>query len=171
MTQIRQLLILIMLLALFAGSACQRRDALRTSPAETTLEPRQAAAGAAVLGQQVAWGGTVIRVENREDRTRLEVLAYPLDADGVPRVNRQPSGRFLSDHWGFLDPADYTPGRRVTVRGNIAGTVDGKVGEAIYRYPLLEAAETRLWETVPAASPGGWWPPQLHIGIGVYGGI
>ena len=167
----RHMTMLLMLAVLLAVFGCQRReDALATSPAETAIEPRQVVAGSAT-GQQVAWGGTLIRVENLRDRTRLEVLAYPLDRDGVPRINEQPTGRFLADHWGFLDPGDYTPGRRVTVRGTITGSESGKVGDAAYVYPRVEAVDTRLWQSVTATQGSGWWPPQLHIGIGVYGGF
>ena len=166
----RSTLVLLVILALFTTTGCQRKDSLKTSSAETAVQPRQVVAGAAVLGQQVAWGGTIIRVENFKDKTRLEVLSYPLDADGVPRINQQPNGRFLSDHWGFLDPGDYTPGRRVTIRGNLSGTVEGKVGEAAYSYPLVEGVEVRLWEATSAPA-NNWWPPQLHIGIGVWGGL
>ena len=154
---------------LLAGvlAACARTAGLRVSPAETAVQPQQVSGSDA--GRPVAWGGTVIAVENLADLTRLEVLAFPLNGDGVPDIDERPTGRFLADYRGYLDPVDYAPGRRVTLRGTISGTHSGKVGDAPYRYAVIEATEARLWP--PGRSGSAWWPPRLHIGIGVYGGF
>jgi len=152
-------------------SGCQPRpDALRLAPAETEIQPRQVVESAAYDGRQVAWGGIVVESRNLVDRTRIELLAFPLDNDGHPKVNASPTGRFLADYFGFLDPVDYGAGRRITVRGTLHGTQSGKVGEAAYTYPLVEAVEMKLWPDSSRTS-NGFWPPQLNIGIGVYGGF
>ena len=168
---LRPLFTLLGVILLLGVAGCQRPDALRTTPAETDVQPRQVsqAGGGTFRGRPVAWGGSLIAVENLSDRTRLELLAFPLDRDGAPRTGSDPTGRFVAEFQGFLDPADYAPGRSVTVRGVLAGIYRGKVGEADYDFPVVEAGEARLW---PRSGDGyGAWPPQLHIGIGVYGGF
>lgn len=150
-------------------TACATTESLTISPDETVVQPYQVSAAGADTGRRVAWGGTVIRVENRSERTRLEMLAFPLGSDGVPDTGRSPTGRFMADYRGFLDPVDYAPGRRATLRGRITSSHSGKVGDAPYQYPVIEVEEVRLW--ISGRSEGGWWPPQLHIGIGVYGGF
>jgi len=149
-------------------TGCQRTDPVRTTEADVTIQPRQAAAGGHA-GRAVVWGGTLVAVQNLKDRTRLEVLAFPLDSDGYPEADDPSTGRFMADHFGFLDPADYAPGRRVTVRGNIRGVETGSVGDAPYRYPAVEVVDVRLWR---ADAPGdSFWSPRFHIGIGVYKGF
>jgi outer membrane lipoprotein len=150
-------------------TACETTGALPALPEETVVQPYQVSADGSDAGRRVAWGGTVIRVENLADRTRLEMLAFPLDSNGIPDTGGRPAGRFLADYRGFLDPVDYAPGRRATLRGVITGSHSGKVGDAPYQYPVIEAEDVRLWTS--GRSGGGWWPPQLHIGIGVYGGF
>lgn len=166
----RTLLPLLFAILLMGAAGCQRADALRVTPAETDVQPRQVsqAGGDSFRGRPVAWGGSIISVENLSDRTRLQLLAFPLDRDGVPGTGSDPTGRFVAEVPGFLDPADYAPGRSVTVRGLLGGIYRGKVGEADYDFPVVEAGETRLW---PRSGDVYGWPPQLHIGIGVYGGF
>lgn len=154
-------------LALAGLVGCQTTEAVRASDADVAVQPREAADGGH-RGRSVAWGGTVVAVDNLRDRTRLEILAFPLDRDGYPRAEDKSTGRFLADHYGFLDPADYAPGRRVTVRGTLGAVEAGTVGDAPYRYPTVEAAEVRLWSEEQADS---FWTPRFHIGIGVYKGF
>lgn len=169
MSAVRTLLVFVLVLG---AVACQRSAGIRTAPDETAVQPRQVSETGGFTGRPVAWGGNLIAIENLEDRTRLEVLAFPLDSDGVPDQGEPATGRFLAEYRGYLEPGDYAPGRLVTVRGTISRTREGKVGEAGYVFPVVESVEVRLWPPAgSAAGSSGWWPPQLHIGIGVYGGF
>ena len=146
--------------ALLAG--CVTRfdvgDAARdVTPEQATRDP------AAVQGRTVAWGGVIVGTTNMADKTRLEVLGYPLDQRNRPQVDARPIGRFLAFHAGFLEPVNFAAGRLVTVVGTIGGTLTGTVGEARYLYPTLEAGRVFLWPTAEQEAS----QPQLHFGVGI----
>ena len=122
----------------------------------------------AVKGQVLTWGGSIVSIKNLKDRTLLEVMAYPLASDGKPRTDLQSQGRFLADYPGFLEPTEYQPGRLVTVTGPMLGYKDGKVGDADYRYPALQANEMKLWDRQAAGR--GWSRPAINVGVGVGSG-
>ncbi len=119
-------------------------------------------------GQRLEWGGQIVAVHNLHNRTELEVLAYPLSSGGRPDATATPQGRFLAVRSGFLEPADYAPGRLVTVSGVVGPPREGTVGEARYRYPTLSAEVLRLWDTEPTGYGGS--VPFGTIGIGVGSG-
>ena len=114
-------------------------------------------------GRRVVWGGQIIGMKNLADRSRIELLAYPLDGRQRPTVDEPSLGRFLVDRAGYLEPADYAPGRLLTVTGRLLKRVRGKVGDAPYDYPLIEADEIYLW---PLPSEGLSWG-GIHFGIGI----
>jgi outer membrane lipoprotein len=119
-------------------------------------------------GWRVEWGGQIVAVHNLRNRTELEVLAYPLSSSGRPDAAATPEGRFLAVRGGFLEPADYAPGRLVTVSGVVGPAREGSVGEARHLYPTISAEVLRLWDAEP---PGYSGPvPFGTIGIGVGSG-
>lgn len=155
---------LVLLGALLLG-ACAGAPKFDTQGVDPGLAPRQAAdLGSAAVGRRVQWGGAVVAVDNLERRTRLEVLAYPLDSRGRPQEDAAPRGRFLLLREGYLEPVDYAPGRLITAVGTVTGIEQGQVGEAPYAYPVLEADQLHLW---PPAARYRRQNPQFHFGIGV----
>ena len=107
--------------------------------------PRQAAA-ADHAGTLVRWGGRVIEVDPRSDRTCFTMLGSPLDGHGRPYGgNDGSSGRFLACRAGFYDPAVFTTDREVTFTGRIAGHEDVRIGEYDYRMPRIDAEVVYLW--------------------------
>ncbi len=96
-------------------------------------------------GQTVRWGGTILKVENKSQVSRVQILARPLDREGRPRQDAEPLGRFMAVTPAFLDPAIYLPGRELTVVGDLAGTTEISVGERKLRIPVLEAERWHLW--------------------------
>ncbi len=115
------------------------------------------------VGDRLVWGGEVIALENLKDRTRIEILAYPLDARRRPMLDEPSQGRFLVEQAGYLEATDFPPRRLVTVYGTLQRQITGKVGEAAYQYPLLEAAKIHRWSlTEPRL---GWG--NVHFGIGI----
>ncbi|MBV5347831.1 Slp family lipoprotein [Lamprocystis purpurea] len=131
------------------------------------LTPAQVGATQGHTGERLRWGGALGATRNLKDSTELEIIGYPLDRCGVPRVGQQPIGRFIVVAPGFLEPADYRPDRLVTATGMITDIRDGMVGTAPYRFPVLANAKVTLWpETVRDGDGSGTPRPWVSIGIG-----
>ncbi|MCU0970805.1 MAG: Slp family lipoprotein [Gammaproteobacteria bacterium] len=150
----------IFLLLCLAGGLAGCASPAGTPVGGPAASPAQTAPAGA---RRVEWGGTIIAVSNQRDSTELEVLAYPLTADGRPDVAAPSSGRFIAVRPGFLEPADYRPGRLVTVAGPVVGVRQGRVGEAQHSFPAMAAESLRVWST---ADTGSRVVPYGTIGIG-----
>ena len=154
-------LVLMTSIFLLAGCATQQTvDSQGPTPAQLSTSKDQT-----IKGQYFTWGGTIVSVTNKSDRTVLEILAYPLSSSGEPQTGRQPSGRFLADRSGFLEPEEYEPGKRITVSGPLLGYKDGLVGESPYTYPALDAQELKLFQDIPEIYDNR--RPRFNLGIGV----
>ena len=81
---------------------------------------------------------------------------------GEPAVAKESGGRFLVIAPGFLYPANYRPGRKVTVAGVVEGTEIHPLGEAQYTYPVISKRELYLWpsEETTMTEPG------VRFGVG-----
>jgi outer membrane lipoprotein len=102
-------------------------------------------------GKIVLWGGQIIQTLPQKDGTTLiEVLEWPLSWRGKPKRTVSFQGKFLVLVKDHLDPSPYQRGKRVTVAGEIQGSMLGeKINPATdptYRYLLLLNKEIRLWE-------------------------
>ena len=71
------------------------------------------------LGQEVRWGGEILGVRNGVDSTEVEIFGRALFNDGEPRTDGGDGVRFIARVPGFLDPAEYRPEKRMTVRGRL----------------------------------------------------
>jgi outer membrane lipoprotein len=132
--------------------------------ADPRVTPAEAARDVpGMLNHTVAWGGLIVIAKNLKDKTEIEVVAYPLDSENQPKRDAQPTGRFIVIQSGYLETADYAPGRLITVVGTVTETRAGTVGEARYVYPVVVASKIRLW---PKPSPESR-EPSIHFGIGV----
>jgi len=146
-------------------AACATGPGFDTAGVDRELTPQRLSAVADVAeDEQVVWGGIIVASKNLEDRTRLEVLAYPLDRSQRPRTAQSPQGRFIVEHPGYLETADYGPGRSLTVAGVVDEVVDGRIGEAAYRYPRVKPDDLYLW---PQASEVQRTSPRVHFGVGI----
>jgi outer membrane lipoprotein len=161
-----QVLALGLVLGLATGCASTGAGQCRAPIGERSLTPERAAA-AARIGTSITWGGTLVSTRNLADATDLEVLAYPLDDCGRPLLNEPARGRFIVRRPGYLETADLAPGRRVTASGRIIDIVEGRIGDAAYRFPVLEDAAPTFWPKRDAASAGrANVRPWISIGVG-----
>jgi len=110
----------------------------------------------------VRWGGVVIDVENEQNFSLVQILYYPLNSYGRPRLDKPNEGRFLIKSPQFLDPAVYTKDSEITVAGILKGDVERKVGNKTLRLPLISSTVIYLW---PDYVPGNYY------GYGGYGGF
>lgn len=146
-------------------SGCASSPKFDTTGVDKTLQPKAAATNpSSSTGRRVQWGGVIVATRNLREQTQLEVLGYPLDRAGEPDTGAIPQGRFLLLQQGYLEPVDYAAGRRVTAVGTIARVEQGRVGEADYQYPVVNATQMHLW---PRETPYQQRDSNVHFGIGV----
>ncbi len=113
------------------------------------------------IDNQVRWGGDIIAIENRPNETWIEVLARPLGYAGEPNSSANSNGRFLARVSSFLDPAVYTPERKITVRGRLENTLVRQIGGHPYRFPLVQVQAHYLWPKQPETDElwnDPWYP-------------
>ena len=146
-------------------SACASAPKFDLTGVDPTLTPGRAAANIdTVRSQRAVWGGVIVASRNLKDATQIEVLGYPLGSNNKPKQDNTPQHRFLVMHPGYLETADYAQGRLLSVVGTVAGTQEGKVGDARYVYPVLNATQLHVW---PRESYTRSSEPQIHFGVGV----
>lgn len=146
---------------LLASGCATPYDIGNADPRITPVEAAKDVPG--MLNHTVAWGGLIAIAKNLKDKTEIEVVAYPLDSERRPDRDAAPTGRFLAIQSGYLETADYAPGRLITVVGTVTETRTGTVGEAKYVYPVVVATQLRLWPK-PSVERR---EPSFHFGIGV----
>lgn len=131
------------------------------SPAQVQADPGHH------RGELVRWGGEILGLRNGVDSTEVEVFARALSFNGEPRPDGGDRVRFIARVKGFLDPAEYRPDKRLTVRGALGEPVTRPVGEFAYLYPVVEVGVFHLWpayepppQTVWVRDPwlDPWWP-------------
>lgn len=139
-------LLLIVLAGLgLVGCATQVPGPIREAPALDLTPDEIRAAPMHFDGATIRWGGIIATVENRVDHALIHVVSRPLELNGRPRKTDVGHGRFLAQVPGFVDPAIYTLGRELTVRGKVAGIKPLTVGEFEYPYVLVQVEVKHLW--------------------------
>ncbi|MBI5057208.1 MAG: Slp family lipoprotein [Nitrospirae bacterium] len=111
-------------------------------------------------GRLFILGGAIVSSLNTQDGTYLEVIEKPLDYRERPEYTDISRGRFLVLYEGYLDTAVFSPGREVTVAGEVIGTKVRPLGEINYSYLLLRSRGLYLLK-------GGSGIP-IQFGIGVW---
>lgn len=154
---------IVALLAAAALAACATGPSFDEAGVNRNVTPRLAATDATLgQGARVSWGGIILGSSNLKDATQIEVLGHPVGRNRRPDTAANPIGRFLILKEGYLETADYAPGREITVVGFLRGTQQGQVGGAAYTYPVVRPDDLYLW---PKA--GLRRGPDVHFGIGV----
>jgi outer membrane lipoprotein len=154
--------LLLVIVALLAG--CATKPVFKDENAKTDVSPQEVMARNVPDGTRIIWGGVIVATTNLKDSTQIEILAYPLDKQQRPKTESAPLGRFLAIRPGYLESADYSPGRSITVIGPLSGTRHGKIGEIEYTYPVLSPEKTYLWPREAAVSEPS---SRVHFGVGV----
>ena len=144
------------ILSLLLLSACASTSEFSSEGVNLDLQPSMAADQ---VGQKVIWGGTIIDIRNLADKTRLEILSYPLTDDHRPQVKGSAKGRFIVEQAGYLEAREFGPGKLITVSGSLLSPQSGKIGDAEYLYPVVQASRLKLWKERGST--------RLHFGIGI----
>jgi len=158
--------------AILAGSGCagQPPSAVANPPAVDLDVATVRSDPDRHTGAPVRWGGAIARVKNGPDATELEVVSRPLTSDGRPRQVDRSGGRFIARVPGFLDPSIYESGRDFTVAGTVVGTVTRPIGAYEYRFPVVRADASQLWQPLPEPVPGPWYGPWYSPWYGPWPG-
>ena len=101
--------------------------------------------GVNAQGQKARWGGMIVGVENKPNKTFIELAHFPLNHYGKPSTNGETSGRFKVQIDGFVDPIVFEEGRSATFLGTITAPTAGMVGEQPYIYPTIIAEDYHMW--------------------------
>jgi outer membrane lipoprotein len=116
-------------------------------------------------GHVLVLGGEVLSARRLKEGTKIEVLEIPLEGSLRPGPDRTASrGRFLAIQKEFLDPATIPPGTRLTLVGEVTGSVTDKLDETDYTFPMLEVRSLRVWPRVESFShiPYYYYPPSFY---------
>jgi len=145
-------------------TACATTPPLDITGVDVGITPTKVIADLeATRNRRVHWGGVIVQSKNLKDTTQIEVLAYPLDKAGKPNTESDPQARVLIMQPGYLETADYRPGRLVSIVGTVTEVREGAVGEARYTYPMVRADQLHLWPKQTKDRTG----TDIHFGIGI----
>jgi outer membrane lipoprotein len=146
-----QMYLLLSLFGFILGCAPAISPELRRE-ADTSVTFREIQADpVAYKGKIVLWGGEIIQILPQDNETTLiEVLEWPLGWREKPRRTISFQGKFLVLLKKPLDLSDYRGGTKITVAGEVEGSVPGEKIKSIsdpgYRYPLLASEEIHVWK-------------------------
>ncbi|QGX91360.1 Slp family lipoprotein [Tatumella sp. TA1] len=116
------------------------------------------------VGQESRFGGKVVRVTNRDNTTRIELMVQPLDEGARPILGAASLGRLYADVPSFIDPAELT-NQYLTVLGNIQRVEPGKIGQQNYNFLVIAVTGYQRWHlTQQVMSPPMPMDPWLWYG-------
>lgn len=151
----------VLLIALASGCASKPPEAISKVPVDNPSLSSVRTDIDQYIGAEVRWGGEIAKVDNRADRTLIEIVRRQLWGDGKPRTSGESDGRFIASFSGFADPVVYEVGRPLTVVGTIEDKVKKPIGEYDYVFPIVTVEGSYLWQTTVVAQhpnyPPHWW--------------
>ncbi len=154
----------LLLVAMLGLGACASKVPMEIrEPVPGSPELRKVLADpAAFVGSRVRWGGAIAQVENEPETTRLQVVGRQLGSEGRPQGTDRSPGRFLVEVAGFLDPAIFVPGRKITVTGVLLEPVERPIGDFSYEFPVVRARVHYLWPRAERTRREYYPPPWYY---------
>ena len=125
----------------YAISPAVANKADKTVPYEKLMADPEA-----YQGRLLILGGTIEQTSALKKGTLIEVSQKNLDYWGRPERTKRTGGHFYIFYPGFLDAMVYSPGRDVTVAGEVLGISNPMLGDKQYDFPVLLSKEFKLWE-------------------------
>ncbi|WP_115003705.1 Slp family lipoprotein [Haemophilus pittmaniae] len=113
-------------------------------------------------------GGKILNATALPNQMKLEVLSYPISSvSAKPSLDMPSNGRFITYINGFIDPATLQE-QFITVGGRLERREQGKIDQASYTYPVINAHHYRLWQLAQSYyyphddwdDWGGFWRPR-----------
>ena len=99
------------------------------------------------IGDIVILGGYILETKNSVEEAKIVVLQSPLGFREEPKSKDYSQGRFLVFQKGFLEPEIYSKDRKITVAGEVIGSVVKKVDDFFHPYLKIKSREIYLWPT------------------------
>ena len=154
---------LLILITLLGGCASKPPAALRDAPEHSPSLNQVRTQPGSYTETRLRWGGSIARVENLPQTTRIEIVARKLYDTGEPIESDSSEGRFLAQFDQFLDPAIYAAGRNITVVGQFVRIEERELDQMRYRYPLVRVTSHHLWPEPEPVTPyyDPYWPRPL----------
>lgn len=116
-------------------------------------------------GKLVVLGGQILSSKRLQDATELIILQLPLIEQREPSTELTNSqGRFIAYQQDFLDPATVPAGTRITLVGELSGSITQKLDETDYMYPTFTIKQFKIWPSLSSDYPlygqpyPYWWP-------------
>ncbi|OUR64868.1 hypothetical protein A9Q79_06135 [Methylophaga sp. 42_25_T18] len=97
------------------------------------------------IGTTVRWGGKIIKVNNDENFSTVQMLQYPLNSFGTPKTKETSQGRFFSQTTKFLDPEIYKEGTLATFSGTVQSAETIQVDKKSLLLPVINIQESHIW--------------------------
>ncbi len=119
-------------------------------------------------GKLVVLGGQVLSAKRLQDSTELIILHLPLVQEREPSTQLTHSqGRYIAYQHEFLDPATVPSGTRVTLTGELTGSVTKELDETDYTYPTLTIKNIKIWPEYASRyphylAPYPYWGPYPY---------
>jgi outer membrane lipoprotein len=154
--------LLILCVSLFL-TACSSSARFETQDIDLNITPQKVTSETDFTDNiQVLWGGVIVSSINLQQVTQFEVLAYPLDSNQRPDIDKTAVGRFIAIQQGYVEINEYEQGKQISVSGTLQELRTGSIGETTYTYPVIQIAQLHLWGKKRVSNE-----PQFRIGVGV----
>jgi len=151
-------------------SGCSSLPVAISEPPAQDIQLREVVANFSEFqGWPIRWGGTIIDVQNEKLFTRLQILQFPLDSYGRPKVYEASQGRFIIQHSAFLDPVLYDKGSVITAAGTVESELHQMVGNKPLKLPVISSQEIYLWSDEQSYRQNYYYTGYHYGGFG-YGG-
>jgi outer membrane lipoprotein len=158
---------LVIVIAITGGCASKPPEAISKIPADNPTLTNVRLDIDQYIGAEVRWGGEISKVENKADKTWIEIVRRQLWGDGKPKTSGNSDGRFIASFTGFVDPVVYEVGRLLTIVGTIEDKIKRPIGEYDYVFPLVTVEGSYLWKATTVAQypyyPPPWWYYDLRF--------
>lgn len=138
-------MLVIVSVVLFAGCAIVPESVEVPKGTELVSYSKAVTSGANAQGKMARWGGVIVGVENKPNKTFIELVHFPLNNYGKPNSGGETIGRFKVQIDGFVDPIVFEEGRSATFVGKLVPPTSGMVGEQPYMYPTILADDYHMW--------------------------
>lgn len=125
------------------------------------------------IGKPVRWGGKVIKVNNDDNFSTIQMVQFPLNSFGKPVTTKTSQGRFVSQSPAFLDPVIFEEGTLVTFFGTVRSAEMIKVDQRSLLMPIVDINEFHIWpERNKDLAHSHYYLSPYHgrfVGYGYYG--